>query len=241
MIFEVCAGSYQDVLNAKEDCERIELNSALYLGGLTPSLATFQKSRAIFDQEIAVMIRPRGGGFCYLESEIEVMLEDAKIFLEHGADAIVFGFLNEDYTINIEACEKMVQLIHRYHKQAVFHRAIDVTKDYIQSIEQLITLKVDRILTSGHALNVEVGLKVLELIQKEYGDKIEILAGCGVRINNIPLLKQIGIKQIHGSCKGYYPDQTSRYQSVSYDYDQMMMYEGVDKVLVKLFHEEIYK
>lgn len=241
MIFEVCAGSYQDVLNAKEDCERIELNSALYLGGLTPSLATFKKSRAAFDKEIAVMIRPRGGGFCYLENEIEVMMEDAKIFLENGADAIVFGFLNEDYTINIEACEKMVKLVHSYQKQAVFHRAIDVTKDYIQSIEQLINLKVDRILTSGHALNVDAGLKVLQLIQKEYGDKIEILAGCGVRINNIPLLKQVGIKQIHGSCKGYYKDQTSRYQNVSYDYDQMMLYEGVDPIMVKIFKDEIHK
>ncbi len=243
MIFEVCAGSYQDVLNAKDHCDRIELNQALYLGGLTPSLATFLKSRVAFEKSLVVMVRPRGGGFAYSQAEIEVMLEDAKIFLEYGADGIVFGILNEDYTINLEVCKQMVTLIHAYGKEAIFHRAIDVTKDYMQSIEQLIELKVDRILTSGHAVNVEEGLSLLKLIQQQYGEQIQILAGCGVRASNIQALKDSNITQIHGSCKDYQQDVTSSYQNVSYDYDSKHIanYEVVNKELVKQLNQIIKK
>ena len=68
------------------------------------------------------MIRPRGAGFKYTKCEIETMFEDAKIFLEHGVDGLAFGFLNDDYSIDIENTKKMVDLIHSYNKEAVLHR-----------------------------------------------------------------------------------------------------------------------
>lgn len=92
-IVEICCGSYSDALAAwKAGATRIELNSALSLGGLTPSLATLKMTKQNTGLKVITMIRPRGAGFCYDEEEYEVMKQDAKIMLENGADGLAFGF-----------------------------------------------------------------------------------------------------------------------------------------------------
>ncbi|MDD6885439.1 MAG: copper homeostasis protein CutC, partial [Solobacterium sp.] len=147
---EICAGSYYDALEAcKGQADRIELNSALHLGGLTPSLASLILTKTSTDLKVICMVRPRGGGFCYGEADTQTMYADAKLLLENGADGIAFGFLNEDYTIDIPKTEHMVSIIKQYNKEAVFHRAFDCTDDPYSSIETLIKLKIDRVLTSG--------------------------------------------------------------------------------------------
>ena len=145
---EICAGSYYDALEAcKGQADRIELNSALHLGGLTPSLASLILTKTSTDLKVICMVRPRGGGFCYGEADTQTMYADAKLLLENGADGIAFGFLNEDYTIDIPKTEHMVSIIKQYNKEAVFHRAFDCTDDPYSSIETLIKLKIDRVLT----------------------------------------------------------------------------------------------
>lgn len=139
---EICAGSYYDALEAcKGQADRIELNSALHLGGLTPSLASLILTKTSTDLKVICMVRPRGGGFCYGEADTQTMYADAKLLLENGADGIAFGFLNEDYTIDIPKTEHMVSIIKQYNKEAVFHRAFDCTDDPYSSIETLIKLK----------------------------------------------------------------------------------------------------
>ena len=138
---EICAGSYYDALEAcKGQADRIELNSALHLGGLTPSLASLILTKTSTDLKVICMVRPRGGGFCYGEADTQTMYADAKLLLENGADGIAFGFLNEDYTIDIPKTEHMVSIIKQYNKEAVFHRAFDCTDDPYSSIETLIKL-----------------------------------------------------------------------------------------------------
>ena len=145
---EICAGSYYDALEAcKGQADRIELNSALHLGGLTPSLASLILTKTSTDLKVICMVRPRGGGFCYGEADTQTMYADAKLLLENGADGIAFGFLNEDYTIDIPKTEHMVSIIKQYNKETVFHRAFDCTDDPYSSIETLIKLKIDRVLT----------------------------------------------------------------------------------------------
>ena len=94
-IVEVCCGSYYDALQAQYGgARRIELNSALHLGGLTPSLATLLKVKDNTDLEVICMVRPRGAGFCYNDEDFEVMKLDAEILLDNGADGIAFGVLS---------------------------------------------------------------------------------------------------------------------------------------------------
>lgn len=238
MILEACCGSLEDVLKAKDIADRIELNSALSLGGLTPSPMTFLKARQLTTKPIVVMIRPRAGGFNYNENEISLMLEEAKWFLDHHCDGIVFGFLNDKHEINQEACLKMVDLIHSYDKKAIFHRAIDVVNDYEASIKILIECGIDRLLTSGHAPNATLGITKLQAIYP-YTKHMEICVGCGVNPSTIDNLKNnLAYDQYHASCKGWFDDITScQINGVSYDYDinHLKQYDGLnDNILQQL-------
>ena len=87
---EVCCGSVDDCLLAQKlGADRIELNHALELGGMTPSMGTFLEVKRQVSLPICVMIRPRGAGFDYTEAQFQVMLKDAELFIEHGAEAFM--------------------------------------------------------------------------------------------------------------------------------------------------------
>lgn len=240
-LFEVCAGSVQDCINAQlGGADRVELNSALHLGGLTPSLAMLKLVKEKTSLKVICMDRPRAAGFCYDDVEIETMFEDAKILLENGADGISFGFLNSDATINVTETKKMVELIHQYQKEAVFHRAFDCVDDPMHAIKQLIDCGVDRILTSGLQPTAMQGASVLEKLQSEFGNQIELLAGSGINANNIRTLKeQTGLHQFHGSCKEWCKDPTTTVGNVSYAYHESDDYDCVSLEKVKRIVQEL--
>lgn len=240
-LFEVCAGSVQDCINAQlGGADRVELNSALHLGGLTPSLAMLRLVKEKTSLKVVCMDRPRAAGFCYDDVEIETMFEDARILLENGADGISFGFLNSDATINETETKKMVELIHQYQKEAVFHRAFDCVDDPMHAIKQLIDCGVDRILTSGLQPTAMQGASVLEKLQSEFGDQIELLAGSGINANNIRTLKeQTGLHQFHGSCKEWCKDPTTTVGNVSYAYHEGDDYDCVSLEKVKRIVQEL--
>ena len=240
-LFEVCAGSVQDCINAQlGGADRVELNSALHLGGLTPSLAILKLVKEKTSLKVICMDRPRAAGFCYDDVEIETMFEDAKILLENGADGISFGFLNSDATINVTETKKMVELIHQYQKEAVFHRAFDCVDDPMHAIKQLIDCGVDRILTSGLQPTAMQGASVLEKLQSAFGDQIELLAGSGINANNIRALKeQTGLHQFHGSCKEWCKDPTTTVGNVSYAYHESDDYDCVSLEKVRSIVQEL--
>ena len=240
-LFEVCAGSVQDCINAQlGGADRVELNSALHLGGLTPSLAMLKLVKEKISLKVICMDRPRAAGFCYDDVEIETMFEDAKILLENGADGISFGFLNSDATINVTETKKMVELIHQYQKEAVFHRAFDCVDDPMHAIKQLIDCGVDRILTSGLQPTALQGSSVIAKLQSEFGNQIELLAGSGINANNIRTLKeQTGIHQFHGSCKEWCKDPTTTVGNVSYAYHESDDYDCVSLEKVKSIIQEL--
>ena len=240
-LFEVCAGSVQDCINAQlGGADRVELNSALHLGGLTPSLAMLKLVKEKTSLKVICMDRPRAAGFCYDDVEIETMFEDAKILLENGADGISFGFLNSDATFNVIETKKMVELIHQYQKEAVFHRAFDCVDDPMHAIKQLIDCGVDRILTSGLQPTAMQGASVLEKLQSEFGDQIELLAGSGINANNIRALKeQTRLHQFHGSCKEWCKDPTTTVGNVSYAYHESDDYDCVSLEKVRSIVQEL--
>ncbi len=213
---EICAGGYQDVKEACQfsEVDRIELNSGLELGGLTPSLSTFRLARQYTDKKIICMVRPRTAGFVYTEAEKKVIFQDAQTFLEEGADGIVFGFLNEDNTIDTDATSQMVSLIHGYGKEAVFHKAFDETEQPRVSCSLLIDLGIQRILTSGHEETTLKGIETIRSLQEEFGNEIEILPGGGITADNIvTILQQSGCTQFHMTAKSNRNDNGT-YQAV---------------------------
>lgn len=232
--FEVCCGSFSDACRAQEGgADRIELNSALSIGGLTPDIGSVLACREKITIPVIAMVRPRGGGFCYTEEEYQVMQKTAGYLLEAGMDGLAFGFLKENGEVDQARTKTFVDLIHSYGKEAVFHRAFDCTKNPAQAAETLIESGIDRILSSGAQQTAMQGAQCLKELQDAYGQEIEFLAGSGIRSENVSeLIKKTGIHQVHSSCKGYGVDKTARSGGVAFDYPGLLEwyhYELVSK------------
>lgn len=238
-IVEVCCGSYYDALQAAEGgASRIELICALALGGLTPTVSTLRLTKENAPElQVIAMLRPRGGGFYYSPEDFAVMEAECVDLLQNGADGIAFGCLNEDAALNMEQNRRLISLIKKAGKEAVFHRAFDCSSDPFATMEQLIELGVDRVLTSGLMPKAIDGLDMLGQLQARYGDRIQILAGSGVNASNaVQIVKQTGITQIHSSCKTWKIDPTTVRNKVSYSFasgEHEMMYDVVSAELVK--------
>ena len=238
-IVEICCGSFYDALQAAEGgAKRIELNSALMLGGLTPGTATLKLVKQnIPDLKVITMVRPRGAGFCYSKEEFTVMEAECLELLENGADGIAFGCLQQDGKLDIEKNNRLLSLIKMYNKEAVFHRAFDIVPDPFEAMEELIRMGVDRVLTSGLQAKAVDGAKIIKELQERYGTQIEILAGSGINASNARrLMEETGIWQVHSSCKDWITDPTTKANGVSYSMvsgEAEMMYDVVSAKLVE--------
>lgn len=237
---EICCGSYYDALAAQNGgASRIELNSALHLGGLTPSIGTLLQVKNNTDLEVICMVRPRAAGFCYNEEDVETMFLDAEVLLDNGADGIAFGFLDEECDIDIPHTRKMVELIHSYGKTAVFHRAIDCVFDIDKAMDILIALGVDRILTSGLQLTAIEGEEMIKYLQEAYGEHIEILAGSGINPQNVEhFMAMSHVNQVHSSCKDWKLDPTTCALEGAFSYHdceyECVDYEKVEELVDKV-------
>lgn len=236
MIVEICCGSYEDALNSWEGgAKRIELNSALFLGGLTPSVGSLQLTKKNTELEVISMVRPRGAGFLYTQAEYDTIKQDTQILLDNGSDGIAFGMLTEQFEIDTVRTKEMVEIIHKSGKTAVFHRAFDCVADYKKGIAQLIELGVDRVLTSGQYDKAMDGAEIIIDLVQNYGDKIEILIGSGINYANAKEIAQkTGVNQIHSSCKDWVEDITTKGNGVSYAYhESSCKYDVVSRELVE--------
>ncbi|MCI8660418.1 MAG: copper homeostasis protein CutC [Lachnospiraceae bacterium] len=216
---EICCGSFYDAKQAAlGGAERIELNSGLMLGGLTPTLSTLCLVKEQFPElKVIAMVRPRGAGFCYEEEDFLVMERECESLLRHGADGIAFGCLREDASLDWERNRRLTEIIRDYGREAVFHRAFDCAEDPLKTMEQLIFMGVNRVLTSGLKPTAPEGIEQIGELQKRFGDNIEILAGSGVNAANAcELMEKAGICQVHSSCKAWHTDPTTVRGNVSY-------------------------
>lgn len=197
ILVEVCCGSIDDAIQAETGgADRIELNSSLFLGGLTPSIGTVIEVKKKLDIPVMVMIRPRSGGFNYSSAELEVMEQDIKMVIDNGTDGIVFGILKENGTIDKERCKRLIKAAG--DSELVFHRAFDVTPDPYKAVDDLIELGFNRILTSGQKSTTVAGINLLRDLIKYATGRIEILPGGGIRDYNVEdIVNKIGCDQIH--------------------------------------------
>jgi copper homeostasis protein len=198
-LLEVCIENIESILIAeKAGASRIEFCADLCEGGITPSLGIFRTARGLCTLPFNVMIRPRGGNFVYSDNEFKAMLEDVHIFKEEGADAIVFGILDTKGNIDIEKSQKIIDKAGNL--PVTFHRAFDETVDGYKSLEQLIELGVDRVLTSGLAPSVIDGTNMLKELIKKSSNKIIIMPGCGIKKDNfIDIDKSLNAREYHGT------------------------------------------
>ncbi len=202
MILEVCVDTFSSLLTAKKaGADRIELCSALALGGLTPSYGLIMQAKKV-DIEVAVMIRPRSGDFLYNNEEFETVLRDIELVKSINAsnvNAIVVGILKPDGRIDFQRMKRIVEFAAPL--KTVLHRAFDDALIYDGDIEKLIDIGVVRILTSGKT-SIDKGQFYIKKLIETYGDKITIMPGGGINFSNLEsIIETTKAKQYHMSGK----------------------------------------
>jgi copper homeostasis protein len=201
LLLEVAIASVADAVTAQAGgADRVELSTALSLGGLTPSLGLVVEVRQAITLPLIVMARPRSAGFFYTDAELRVMQRDIDLILAQGADGIAFGLLTATGEIDRERCKRIVHQIG--DRQAVFHRAFDVTPDPLTALEVLIDLGVQRIMTSGQEENAVKGAGcIAELIRRSAG-RVEVLPAGGINPATVAeVLARTGCDQVHASLR----------------------------------------
>jgi copper homeostasis protein len=216
VVLEACVTSVADAVFAvKNGAQRLELNVGIELGGLTPTVGLLGQVKEAVDVPVLVMVRPRAGGFCYSPSEKRLMVRDAHALLDLGADGIVTGGVSADGGIDHRLIESLRDIC--LDAELVFHRAFDLLQKQSDGIEELIALRVDRVLTSGcEATALEGSACIAELLRSANG-RIEILPGGGVCSKTVgELLKKTGCTQVHGTFKVLQSDPAGSVCSGSY-------------------------
>lgn len=152
------------------------------------------------------MLRCRSGSdFCFNEMEMDTMLADLEVFKHLNVDGFVFGALTSAQNIDKESCAKIVE--RAASMPVTYHRAFDVCKEPLESLETIISLGFQRLLTSGQkpsADNPEARALIKDLINKSYG-RIDIMAGSGVTLDNAASFISLGCNSVHSSCKKMVP------------------------------------
>jgi len=167
--------------------DRIELCDDRNAGGVTPPGDWLGQVKTIVTTiPIFVMIRPRRGDFLYTEAEFERMkaaIDDFKA----QADGFVFGVLTPDRQVDVTRTAELVQRAHPL--PCTFHRAFDGTRDSLQALEDVIATGCSSILTSGGAASALAGLDTLNQLVRSSRGRITVMAGGGVRAENIAKLR----------------------------------------------------
>ncbi|MDR2979260.1 MAG: copper homeostasis protein CutC [Bacteroidales bacterium] len=201
MILEICANSVQSAVNADlAGADRIELCQNLNEGGTTPSFASIKYCVEHLRLKTFVLIRPRAGDFCYSDLEFEIVKNDILQCKKIGVHGVVVGFLNRDYTIDVEKTKRIVELA--VPMEVTFHRAFDICNLHWQSLEDVIGTGCHRILTSGFHPTAIEGVKELIVLKNQAAGRIKLLVGSGVNSRNInELIRKTGLTEFHASAK----------------------------------------
>lgn len=207
VVLEICADSVESALAAEGGgAHRIELCSNLLEGGVTPSSGLISTVRDRISIELCVMIRPRGGDFCYSADEFEAMEKDVLAAKQLGADAIVFGVLDEDGRIDVPRTRHLVDLARPL--KVTFHRAFDMATDLREALEDVIVAGVDRVLSSGGEQTAEAGIATLTKLINAANNRITIIAGAGItKINVRNIIAKTGVREIHASVRAPVPSR----------------------------------
>lgn len=198
---EVCVGSVAGAVAARNGgAVRVELCSALEVGGITPSIGLVREVRKIEGLALHVLIRPRGGDFCYDEGEVSAMEQDIIALRQCGVDGVVIGALTPDGDVDVEVCRRLVTAAGALH--VTFHRAFDVCRYPLRALEDIIDLGCDRLLTSGQHVTAELGVPLLRQLVDAVAGRLTIMPGCGVKSTNAAtILDASGAVEIHASAR----------------------------------------
>ena len=202
MIVEICVQSLEGAIMAQEcGADRIELCSALEVGGLTPNMGLFIEVKRQINIPVHVLIRPRVGGFYYTPQEVQTMIQDVQLFTESGAEGIVIGALERDFTLDKKTMQQLITTAKSVNPKThiTAHRAFDWTPDPSAAAQILTELGCQTLLSSGQAGSAVQGLDLLKTLDQRFGAQLSIMPGSGINAQNREIFAQAGFKAIHAS------------------------------------------
>ena len=200
-LLEVAANSVASACAAETGgAARIELCSALEVGGLTPSHAAIATTLERLRIPVHVLIRPRAGDFVFDDLECEVMRRDIETCKALGCAGVVLGVLTPEGDVDAARCRALVETARGM--SVTFHRAFDYARDPFAALETVISLGCDRLLTSGQAADALAGAPLIhDLIEQSRG-RVTIMPGGGITARNIAAVAQAtGARELHASAK----------------------------------------
>lgn len=208
LLLEIAVGSPAGALTALEGgADRVELCVGLELGGLTPSQGLIEAAVAV-GLPVHVLIRPRPGDFVFSPDEVDLMERETRAAVASGASGVVVGALLDDGSLDEVAIGRLVEAAlggaggpgGPGAVEITLHRAIDQTQDPVAAASRLASLGLTRVLTSGGASRAGDGLSTLRAMTATSGD-VQVMAGGGVELSDIPSLVEVGVDAVHLSAK----------------------------------------
>jgi len=201
-MLEVCVDSVESACAAAEGgADRLELCSALIIGGLSPTPSLYETIRRHgVAVPVRAMVRPRFGDFLYTDAEKETMLAEAHVWRASGVEGVVTGALRPDGMLDADFLADFVRATPGLGH--TLHRAFDVSADPFAALETAVALGFDTILTSGQQSAAPLGADLIRRLREQAGGRIEILVGAGVSASVIPSLRaETGCSSYHLSAK----------------------------------------
>ena len=204
MILEVCIDSLASARAAiRGGADRLELCSALALGGLTPYTELLEQIREESNIPVRCLIRPRSGDFLYSRNEVDLMARQIQTLKAAGSDGFVIGCLTAEGELDVEAVIPLIQAADG--AGLTLHRCIDVSENPERTYLDCARLGFDTVLTSGAASNCVSGIETIAALLKlrNLHNGPEVLIGAGVSASNIALLRSSlpSARAFHASCK----------------------------------------
>jgi copper homeostasis protein len=182
----------------------VELCAGLPEGGTTPSAGMIAAVRKKISIGLQVMIRPRGGDFCYSPDEFSIMQRDILIAKQLGANGVVIGILDADGNMDTERMQQLVELARPL--KVTCHRAIDMSCDLLRAAHNLIDAGVQRILTSGGEKSAVEGIHTIAQLVQEVQGRISIMACGEISATNVQkIVEHTNVREIHVGLGGAVP------------------------------------
>ncbi|HIA28385.1 MAG TPA: copper homeostasis protein CutC [Planctomycetes bacterium] len=198
---EVTVEEISGALAAEESgASRLEVCSALDLGGLTPSAGLLHRICERVSIPVIAMIRPRPGNFITDETDHLLAEEEIARALDVGASGIAWGALDSAGNIDAAVASRVVEAAGG--RPVTFHRAFDSCSDQQGSMEKLIDLGFRSLLTSGGAASALEGADAIATLVSQAANRIEIIAAGGVHpVHAAELVAATGSRWLHLSAR----------------------------------------
>jgi copper homeostasis protein len=215
---EVCVDNVHGLAAAPAGgADRIELCSALDVGGLTPS-AGLLRAASSSPVPVVAMIRPRGGDFCFDARETQLMRDEIDAVAAAGLQGVVLGASTPDGRLDLHTLERLVRHATGQGLRCTLHRAIDLCPDLAQATRQAVDLGFERILTSGGTPRATDGLAGLQRCFEAAAGRIAIMPGAGINAANVHLLRAaLQLTDVHASCSAPLPAASPQMLAFGFD------------------------